>query len=550
MSHAIQSLRPLGTILVPAVAVIAIVLSRHRPDIREGWTLLAATIQTLLVATLIPGVLDGHVYTTDLGSLVAGVRFSLQADALGVLFALVASSLWLCASIYNVGYVRLKAEHNQTRYFASFAATLAAVGGVAFAANLLTLFIFYELLTVATYPLVTHKETDAARSAGRTYLTYAFGGGVLVFIGILLVYWLVGSLAFTPGGIAALGNADPVFARVAFALLATGFGVKAALMPLHSWLPGAMVAPTPVSGLLHAVAVVKSGVFALTRVALDVYGPETMELLGVAFPLAVVAASTTLLASLLALRQQNLKRLLAYSTVSQLSYIVLGIAVFSPTAITGGLFHIPAHAVMKLGLFLCVGTIYVETHVEHIDGLAGIGRRLPVTMTAFAVCAAGMIGIPFTAGFVSKWYLVLGSLDADVALFAGVLVANGILKVVYFWPVVYQAFFETRTDHDPKPVLGHLLGGRPDKGEPTTPDTVHISDGGHSTETTVHGSSHHDTQFDDDSEWRQRAIGAESSWLLLVPLIILAGGTVVLGILPDSIVAFDLVQTAVNEVVA
>ena len=329
----VASLRPLAAVIVSAVAIVPILASRGRPNLREAWTLLAAATKLGLIASMVPGVLDGQVYVTDLGTIVPGVEFALRADPLGILFGLLASLLWLVTSFYSIGYMRGLDEHAQTRYFAAFAGSLAAAVGVAFASNLVVLFVFYELLTVATYPLVAHDETPEARAAGRKYLAYTFGGGVAVLAGTVLVFWVTstgsgpGTTAFTPGGIAALASADPTIARAAFALLAAGFGVKAALMPLHSWLPDAMVAPTPVSGLLHAVAVVKSGVFGIARVVLDVFGPGLVGDLGMGVVLAAIAAFTLVVASLIALRQDNLKRRLAFSTVSQLSYIVLGLAI-------------------------------------------------------------------------------------------------------------------------------------------------------------------------------------------------------------------------------
>ena len=464
----ILSLRPLAAVLVPAVGILAIVASRRNPNIREASTILSALVTFGVVASLVPAALAGTPHVTRLGTLVPGIDITLRADPLGMIFALVASLLWLVTSFYSIGYMRGLDEHSQTRYFAAFAGSVGAALGVSFASNLVSLYVFYELLTVATYPLVAHDESDTARQAGRKYLTYTFGGGVAVLAGTVLVFWTTGTVAFTPGGIAALASADPIVARAAFALLAGGFGVKAALMPVHSWLPDAMVAPTPVSGLLHAVAVVKSGVFGIARVVLDVFGPETMSELGVGLPLAAIAAVTIVVSSVIALRQDNLKRRLAYSTISQLSYIVLGLGILSPAALAGGLLHIPAHAFMKLTLFFCAGAIHVETHTDDISEMAGIGRRMPVTMAAFGVASLGMAGLPLIAGFVSKWYLLIGSIDAGTSVFAGVLFLSGLLNIGYFWPIVYQAFFQTPEDSDAKPLVEFPLGGqrlRADGGE-------------------------------------------------------------------------------------
>jgi NADH-quinone oxidoreductase subunit L/multicomponent Na+:H+ antiporter subunit D len=544
----IASLRPLAAVLVSTAAIVPILLSGGRPNVRESWTAVAALAKFGIVASMVPGVLAGDAYVTDLGAFLPGATFALKADALGVLFALLASVLWIVTSSYSVGYMRGLDEHAQTRYFAAFAGSVSAAVGVAFASNLLVLFVFYELLTVATYPLVAHDETDEARAAGRKYLAYTLGGGVAVLAGTALVYWLTGTVAFTPGGIEGLASADPLFARLAFALLAGGFGVKAALMPLHSWLPDAMVAPTPVSALLHAVAVVKSGVFGIARVVLDVFGPETVADLGAGLPLAAVAAFTLVTASVIALRQDNLKRRLAFSTVSQLSYIVLGLAVLDPTALVGGLLHIPAHAFMKITLFFAAGAIHVETHTDDISDMAGIGRRMPLTMAAFAVAAAGMAGIPLVAGFVSKYFLLIGSVSAGQTLFAVALLVSGVLNIGYFWPIVYTAFFESPEDTDEKPLIEAPLGGRLSWGRAAVADAAvddadALADG---------GAPGHEGDIDGGHDdhghggWDHRGwTGDESTWFMLAPILVTALGSVVLGIIPDGAVFLRVVRLIV-----
>jgi len=490
--------RPIAAVLVSVLGTLGILAAHRRPNLREAVTLAVALTKFGVVASMVPGVLAGDVYVRSLGRFVGvpgggeGVAFTLRADPLGLLFAALASLLWIITSLYSIGYMRGLDEHSQTRYFASFAMSLSAAVGVAFASNLLVLFVFYEVLTVATYPLVAHDETEEARTAGRKYIAYTFGGGVAVLAGTVFVYWLTGSIAFTPGGIEGLATADPALSRAAFTLLVAGFGVKAGLMPLHSWLPDAMVAPTPVSGLLHAVAVVKSGVFGVSRVVLDVYGPGTMADLGLGLPLAVVATVTLLAASVIAMRKDHLKQRLAYSTVSQLSYIVLGLAILSPDAIRGGLLHIPAHAFMKLTLFFCAGIIHVETHTDHISEMAGIGKRMPVTMGAFAVAAAGMAGIPLVAGFVSKFYLLVGAVSAGGTVFAVALLLSGVLNIAYFWPVVYQAYFESEADHDAKPLVESPLGGR-------TVSALARADGG-APEDGSDGSPDEDSTTDEDDD--------------------------------------------------
>ncbi|WP_135362669.1 cation:proton antiporter [Halosimplex halophilum] len=577
----LTSLRPVAAVLVSAVAIVPILASRGRPNLREAWTVLAALAKLGIVASMVPGVLAGDTYVTDFGTFVPGVQFVLRADSLGILFALLASLLWLVTSFYSMGYMRGLDEHSQTRYFAAFAGSLASAIGIAFAGNLLVLFVFYELLTVATYPLVAHDETDEARAAGRKYLTYTFGGGVAVLAGAVLVYWLTsspagpGTTAFAAGGIADLATADPVVARVAFALLITGFGVKAALMPIHSWLPDAMVAPTPVSGLLHAVAVVKSGVFGIARVVLDVFGPDLVGELGMGTILASIAAFTLVTASVIALRQDNLKRRLAYSTVSQLSYIVLGLAVLHPYSLVGGLLHIPAHAFMKLTLFFCAGAIHVETHTDDISNMAGIGRRMPLTMTAFGVASIGMAGIPLAAGFVSKYFLLIGTVETGDIVFTLALLVSGILNVAYFWPVVYTAFFESPGEQDPKPLVEAVLGGRfgerdvaadggrPDDdpdGESAGPadDRGHADDHGYADDHEGQGplddaeaAAHIEREHGPDERpaWEHRRwTGEESTWLMLGPICFAATGSVVLGIVPDAAVFLRIVRLVVSGV--
>ncbi len=565
MSDPITSVRPLAAVLISAVAIVGIYLQHGKPNRREAVTIATAVGKLAIVASMVPGALAGEVYQFHIATLIPGIEFALRADPLGILFGLLASLLWLVTSFYSIGYMRGLDEHAQTRYFAAFAASLSAAIGVAFAANLVTLFVFYELLTVATYPLVTHDEDDEARAAGRKYITYTLGGGVAVLAGSLLVFWLTGTTAFTPGGIAELATTDPALARAAFVLLIVGFGVKAALMPLHSWLPDAMVAPTPVSGLLHAVAVVKSGVFGIARVVLDVFGPDVLQDLGLGLPLAVVAAFTLVTASVIALRQDNLKRRLAYSTVSQLSYIVLGLGLLTEQALVGGLLHIPAHAFMKLTLFFCAGAIHVETHTDDISDMAGIGHRMPLTMAAFGVAAAGMAGIPLVAGFVSKWYLLLGSFELGQPAFALVLLVSGMLNIAYFWPIVYQAFFESPEEHDAKPILENEFGGR-DHGASGGRDhgasgDVHASGDGHAhadggTRIQADGGDH-DKPHDDHGHhggpppggWERRGWrGGESTWFMLGPILTAATGALVLGVVPHTAVFLRIVDVVVAAV--
>ena len=371
-------------------------------------------------------------------------------DAFGLLFASGASLLWIATSFYSIGYMRSLKEHAQTRYFACFALALSATMGVAFSANLFTLFLFYEGLTLTTYPLVAHKETAEAKAGARKYVIYLLGTAkVLLLPALILIYNVAGTLEFRKGGILPRAElaAQPTLLYIVFVLFLFGFA-KNAVMPFHSWLPAAMVAPTPVSALLHAVAVVKTGVFSTLRVFLFIFGADAMRHLG-ADKLALGVASVTILgASLLALRQDNLKARPAFSTISQLSYIVLGGALLTRSGIMGGVAHISNHAVSKITLFLCAGSIYVSTHKTEVSQFSGLARQMPWTMSAFTLASLSLVGIPPACGFVSKWYLSVGATERGNPWLMGVLQTSSLLTAAYLGPVVYKAYFEKPAEGD------------------------------------------------------------------------------------------------------
>lgn len=438
---------PLFAILVSLVAVPLIILSRNYPNLREAWTLLAAFIKWGLILSMLPGVLAGKAYALTLFDIFPGASFELRVDYAGYFFALIASTLWILTSFYSIGYVRGTEEKKQTRYFASFAVCLSATIGIAFAANLVTFLIFYEILSIATYPLVIHKETAAALRAGRKYLAFALTAGVVLLFAVIWTYQIAGDMTeFRAGGFLASTNASPDMLRWLFVLFIAGAGVKAGIMPLQSWLPAAMVAPTPVSALLHAVAVVKAGVFAILRIVGYVFGPELMEEIGAWAILAAFAGTTIIVASLLAFRQQNLKRRLAYSTIAHLSYIILGASLVGATAMEGAWFHLASHATLKITLFFVAGAIYVRYGFERIDELDGIGRRMPFTMTAFALASLGLVGIPPFNGFLSKLYLSWGSLEAGHMTAFIILLLASLLCAGYLLPVAFRAFFKKAPD--------------------------------------------------------------------------------------------------------
>lgn len=438
---------PFLAVAVSLSAVPLILLSARWPNLREGWTIGASLAKFGLVLSLLPDAFVDKVVSAQLIEIAPSIHLELKADPLGVYFALIASGLWVLTSFYSIGYVRGLAEHKQTRYFASFALCLAATIGIAFAANLLTFLVFYELLTIATYPLVIHKETPEAISAGRKYLAYTLTAGVALIAATAWLYQIVGRLDFVPGGVLSKGAASSQTIMILFLLFLGGVGVKAAIMPLHSWLPTAMAAPTPVSALLHAVAVVKSGVFGVMRLVGFVFGPETMRTFRLNEILLVLTAATILFASLLALREDNLKRRLAYSTVGHLSYIVLGAALLSPNGFAGGLLHIATHATMKITLFFCAGAIYVTLHKEQVSELDGVGKAMPWTMGAFTIGALGLAGIPPVNGFVSKWFLGIGTLEVGSVGAFVILLVSGLLNAGYFFPIIHRAFFRESRDH-------------------------------------------------------------------------------------------------------
>ncbi len=436
------SLVPLMAILVSLIAVVPIMLSSEKPNLREFWTILAALIKFGLVLTLLPGALEGESVELHLVDLAPGLPLALKADPFGVFFAVIASGLWIFTSFYSIGYVRGAGEHKQTRYFASFAVCLSATIGIAFSANLLTFILFYEMLTVATYPLVIHNEKKDGIQAGRKYLAFTLTAGLLLVAASALVYHYTGTIDFTPGGVFTDVELPHTTMLVVFILFLAAVGVKAGIMPLHGWLPAAMAAPTPVSALLHAVAVVKSGVFAVTRVVGFVFGVDVMGDYGLNDILIVLSGATIILASLIAFAQDNLKQRLAYSTVAHLSYIVLGVALLTPFGMQGGIMHIAAHATLKITLFFCAGAIYVNLKRKNISNLNGIAKVMPWTMGAFTIGSMGLAGIPPINGFFSKWTLALGSLEGEMVIPVIILVVSGLLNVGYFFPIIYRAYFK------------------------------------------------------------------------------------------------------------
>ncbi|WP_428274567.1 monovalent cation/H+ antiporter subunit D family protein [Candidatus Palauibacter sp.] len=438
-------------LVIPLAGAVLIALFGRWPNVREAVTLATGVALFWFVTSLLPHVLAGATPGVLLVRLLpGGLSLVLRLEPLGMLFALVASGLWIVTSLYSIGYMRGHGEANQTRFYVCFAVSICAAMGVALAGNLLTLFLFYEVLTLSTYPLVSHHGTPKAMKGARTYL------GILVTTSVafllLAVAWtwvLSGTLDFRVGGILA-GRAEDGVLLVLLALFVFGTG-KAALMPVHRWLPAAMVAPTPVSALLHAVAVVKAGVFTIMKVVIYIFGLDLLTTTGISVWLMYAAGFTVIAGSLVAMAQDNLKRRLAYSTVSQLSYIVLGAALANTWGVVGGSMHIAMHAFGKITLFFCAGAIYVAAHKTEISDMRGLGRAMPITMAAFLIGALSVIGVPPLGGSWSKWYLALGALDAGQMLFVAVLMVSSLLNIAYLVPIPIRAFFSKPADGSDPP---------------------------------------------------------------------------------------------------
>ena len=482
----VHDFRLLLAVLTPLLGAGLVMAARRHPNLREAVSFLSAVILFTITATLVPDIQAGRTLVCPVFVLLPGLSITLRADPLSMLFALTASFLWILTVFYSAGYMRGLKEHAQTRFNACFALALFGAAGCAFSDNLLTLYLFYEIVSVCTYPLVAHHQDEEGYEGGKKYLVYLTATAKAMILPAMAgIYALTGTLDFAHnirGGILP-PDASHGLVTALYVCCLLGFA-KNGLMPFHHWLPGAMVAPTPVSALLHAVAVVKVGVFSTVRVMLYVFGVDRMDALNLGIPTAYFVSFTILAASVVALSKDNLKARLAYSTVSQLAYIILGVALLKPQAIEGGLIHIANHAFAKITLFFCAGAIYVATHKKNISEMSGLGRAMPWTFGAFALGALGMIGAPPAGGFVTKWYLVLGSLDAGSLGILAVLAASTLLNTAYFAPVVYSAFF----------------------GRPSAQDAAHPA--------------------------------KEAPLMMVVPLTITAALSVVLGVYPDFFMGF------------
>ncbi|HRX38383.1 MAG: proton-conducting transporter membrane subunit [Parvularculaceae bacterium] len=430
------------TLVVPLIGFVAIWLLDKQPNFREAATLVTGGVLLALTISIFMAVGAGERPEAAFLEVMEGAPISFRAEPLGAMFAVIASGLWVVNSLYSIGYMRGHHEKHQTRFFMCFAIAISAAIGVAYAANLFTLFVFYEVLTLSTFPLVTHKGDDKARNGGRVYLGILLATSIGLFLpAIVWTYAIAGTTDFTVGGLLArhVDEAGPV-AGILMALYAFGIG-KAALMPVHPWLPNAMVAPTPVSAFLHAVAVVKAGVFSILKVAVYIFGIDFLDKTGASTPILWIAAGSIILASAIAMHKDNLKARLAYSTVSQLSYVTLGAMLATSTGVMGAGLQIAAHALGKMTLFMCAGAVMVAAHKENISDMRGLGRKMPITFGAFFIGAMSIIGLPPLAGSWPKFFLMLGAIDAQKLWIVGVLILSSILNVIYLLSIPVQAFY-------------------------------------------------------------------------------------------------------------
>jgi len=431
-------------LLIPLIATFGIYAFSSKPNLRESISLAAGVSVLILAWSIFEKIKANQLVEWHLIEVLPGISIHFKVDELGALFSLIASFLWIITTLYAIGYMRGHHEKNQTRFYICFSIAISAVLGIAYSGNLFTLFVFYEVLTLSTYPLVTHAGTEKAKHGGRVYLGILLFTSIFLFLPAIIITFLTAdTLTFTPGGVF---NKDTSSILLSCLLILFIFGIgKAAIMPIHRWLPAAMVAPTPVSALLHAVAVVKAGVFSIIKVCVFIFGAEALSGLITTQFLIYLTGVTILLSSLIAMRQDNLKKRLAYSTISQLSYVILGALLITSTSVTGSTLHILMHAFGKITLFFCAGAILVASHKSEISEMRGLGWKMPVTMTAFFIASLSIIGLPPVGGTWSKWYLLMATVETEQLILMSALMISSLLNIYYLLPIPIKAFLPAKS---------------------------------------------------------------------------------------------------------
>lgn len=397
---------------------------------------IAAGLAMLPVLAMYPAIGAGQILKAG-PFLKAPLEVTFRVDELGFFMAVLVSLLWFLAALYSPGYLAHSYSHN--RYFALLLIAQGGCLGIMVTGDLLGFFLFFELMALSAYLLIAHEGDPYSLFAGSKYLYMTLAGGMAIFFGLMVTYCLAGDLSFgRSGGLIGEPSAPALYAFIAFGI---GFGLKAGVFPLHVWLPDAHpAAPAPISALLSGI-MIKTGAYGLIRVVCQVYSPRFFARVNWAPGIVFIAAVTILLGSALAILQDDLKRRLAYSSICQIGYIFLGIALLSERAMTGAIFHILAHAFMKSCLFLCAGLIITRTGKKRISEMGGIGMRMPLTMACFTIASLSMVGIPPFNGFISKWELSIAALELGLPLLVGLLIISSLLNAVYYFPIVIAAFF-------------------------------------------------------------------------------------------------------------
>ncbi|MBR3763596.1 MAG: proton-conducting membrane transporter [Clostridia bacterium] len=429
------------TLLVPLVGGALLGVMRPKTNAGRAWF-----VEAVVIAT---SILVWTVLLTDSGEpfilyhLTNALPLTFRVDGMSRVFAGLVSLLWPIASLYGFEYMHH--EERPTPFFMWYTISYAATLAIAFAGNLCTLYVFYECLTLVTLPLVIHKKDAASIRAGRKYLTYSITGAAFAFIALVVLIFLAGSTEFTLGGVVTteMMNTRGGLLLTVFVLAFIGFGTKAAVFPMHAWLPAASVAPTPVTALLHAVAVVNAGAYAVLRLIYYSFGAENLFGTWAQAIVLCLACFTIVFGSTMAVREQHFKRRLAWSTISNLSYMLMGAALMTEGGMVGSLSHLVIHGVIKITLFYCAGAILVRTGKEYVQDLRGFGKVMPLTCAAYVVGGVALTGIPPLAGFVSKWNLLTAAADTGLVLGTVAVLAliiSAVLTAIYIFTAVLPMY--------------------------------------------------------------------------------------------------------------